>query len=183
VLCISKGKEHKKYEFGAKAAVAMTKTDCIIVGAKSFNSNVYDGDTLNDVLSQIKIVRGKAPERAFCDRGFRGRKRIGETDIVLPSSPSSGVSEYDKRKARKNFGRRSAIEPVIGHLKSSFRLARNYLKGASGDAVNLLLAAAAFNMKKWLNILTQGLFFALFFLCPLNRLKEGNLYLMPKTTF
>jgi hypothetical protein len=31
--------------------------------------------------------------------------------------------------------------------------------------------------------LTQGLFFALFFLCPLNRLKEGYLYLMPKTTF
>jgi IS5 family transposase len=35
VLCISKGKEHKKYEFGAKAALAMTKTSCILVGAKS----------------------------------------------------------------------------------------------------------------------------------------------------
>jgi hypothetical protein len=52
VLCISKGKEHKKYEFGAKAAIAKTKAGCIIVGAKSFSDNVYDGDTLNEVLSQ-----------------------------------------------------------------------------------------------------------------------------------
>jgi len=174
VLCISKGKEHKKYEFGAKAAIAMTKTACIIVGAKSFSSNVYDADTLNEVLSQIKAVHGKAPEKAFCDRGFRGRKRVADTDIVLPSPPASGVSEYDKRKARKNFGRRSAIEPVIGHMKKDFRLARNYLKGTTGDAINLLLAAAAFNMKKWLNILTQGLLLALFSLCALNHQKEAT---------
>jgi IS5 family transposase len=172
VLCISKGKEHKKYEFGSKAAIAMTKTRCIIVGAKKYSENVYDGDTLTEVLSQIKTMRGNAPERAFCDRGFRGRKRIGNTEIVLPSVPASNVSEYDKRKARKNFGRRSAIEPVIGHIKHDFRLARNYLKGSIGDAINLLLAAAAFNIKKWLNALALGLLFVLFFLYGLGRQKE-----------
>jgi IS5 family transposase len=125
VLCISKGKEHKKYEFGSKAAIAMTKTRCIIVGAKSFSRNVYDGDTLPELLSQINAVRGIAPETAFCDRGFRGRKQVGSTAIVLPNTPASNATAYAKRKARKNFGRRSAIEPVIGHLKSDFRLARN----------------------------------------------------------
>jgi IS5 family transposase len=171
VLCIAKGKEHKKYEFGAKAAIAMTKTTGIIVSAKSFTENVYDGDTLPEVLSQIKTVRGKAAEKAFCDRGFRGRKRVGETDIVLPSAPASGVSKHERRKARKDFGRRSAIEPVIGHVKNDFRMARNYLKGTIGDAINLLLAAAAFNMKKWLNALAQGLLFVLLFLCGLNHRK------------
>jgi len=165
VLCISKGKEHKKYEFGAKAAIAMTKTNCIIVGAKSFTNNVYDGDTLKEILPQIEAVRGKVPETSFCDRGFRGRKRVGETSIVIPGSPPSDASAHVKRKARKNFGRRSAIEPVIGHLKNDFRLARNYLKGTIGDAINLLLAAAAFNMKKWMNALAQGLLFPLLFLC------------------
>ena len=110
----------------------------------------------------------------FCDRGFRGRNRVGETEIVLPSAATSKASEYDKRKARKNFGRRSAIEPVIGHMKNDFRLARNYLKGTIGDTINLLLAAAAFNIKKWLNALAQGLFFALFFLCRLESQKECN---------
>jgi IS5 family transposase len=172
VLCISKGKEHKKYEFGAKAAIAMTKTNCIIVGAKNFTENVYDGDTLDEVLPQIERVRGKAPATAICDRGFRGRKRVGNTAIVLPDTPASGVSAYEKRKARKNFGRRSAVEPVIGHLKNGFRLARNYLKGSIGDAINLLLAATAFNMVKWMNALAQGLFFVLLFLCGLGRQKE-----------
>jgi len=168
VLCISKGKEHKKYEFGAKAAITMTKTGGIIVGAKSFSTNVYDGDTLSEVLSQIKAVRGLAPEKAYCDRGFRGRKQVGETAIVLPGTPPSGASDYSKRKARKNFGRRSAIEPVIGHLKNNFRMARNYLKGTIGDTINLLLAATAFNCKKWLNALAQGLLFAFLLLCGLS---------------
>jgi IS5 family transposase len=173
VLCISKGKEHKKYEFGAKAAIAMTKTCCIIVGAKSFTGNVYDGDTLKEILPQIEAVRGKVPETSFCDRGFRGRKRVGETRIVMPEAAPAKASEYDKRKARKNFGRRSAIEPVIGHLKHHFRLARNYLKGTIGDAINLLLAAAAFNCKKWLNALAQGLLFAFLFLFGLYRQQDA----------
>ena len=161
VCCISKGKEHKKYEFGSKAAIVMTKTHCIIVGAKSFR-NEYDGDTLKGVLEQIAAVRGHAPETAFCDRGFRGRKKVNGTAVVLPESPSPKATEHFKRKARTNFGRRSAIEPVIGHLKSDFRMARNYLKGTVGDAINLLLAAAAFNCRKWMKAVAEGLLIVLF---------------------
>ena len=177
VCCISKGKEHKKYEFGAKAAVVMTKTRCIIVGAKSFTRNEYDGNTLKDVLSHVAAIRGSAPKTAFCDRGFRGRKRVDDTAIELPESPSPKATEHFRRKARKNFGRRSAIEPVIGHLKNDFRLARNYLKGTVGDAINLLLAAAAFNCRKWMNAVTQGLLGVLFVLyatmCQRKELRPG----------
>jgi hypothetical protein len=70
-------------------------------------------------------------------------------------------------KPEKNFGRRGAIEPVTGHLKNDFRLARNYLKGAIGDAVNLLLAAAAFNCGKWMNAVAERLLFILFLLCTI----------------
>jgi IS5 family transposase len=161
VSCISKGKDHKKYEFGTKAAVVMTKARCIIVGVKSFSRNEYDGNTLKEALSQVTDIRGSSPETAFCDRGFRGRKKVGKTAIVLPESPSPKTSEYAKRKARKNFGRRSAIEPVIGHLKNDFRLACNYLKGTIGDAINLLLAAAAFNCRKWMKAVAENLFFVL----------------------
>ena len=174
VLCISKGKEHKKYEFGNKVAVAITKTSCIIVGVKSFKTNVYDGDTLDELLPQIKEIRGSAPRAAYCDRGFRGRKQVGETEIILPDAPSPKASQYEKSRARKNFRRRSAIEPVIGHLKKTFRLARNYLKGTIGDEINLLLAAAAFNFKKWMNAFAERLLFALFFLFGLSHKKEGK---------
>lgn len=161
VCCIAKGKEHKKYEFGAKAAIVMTKTNCIIVGAKNFRDE-YEGDTLKGVLAQVSAVREYAPEIAFCDRGFRGRKKVGSTAIVLPESPSPKTTEHFKRKARKNFGRRGAIEPIIGHLKSDFRLARNYLKGTIGDAINLLLAAAAFNCRKWMRDIAERVLIVLF---------------------
>ena len=171
VCCVSKGKERKKYEFGAKAAIVMTKTNCIIVGAMGFR-NEYDGDTLKGVLAQVVDIRGSAPEKAFCDRGFRGRKRVGGTAIVLPESPSSKTTEHFKRKARKNFGRRSAIEPVIGHLKNDFRLARNYLKGTIGDTINLLLAAAAFNCRKWMRAVAERLLFVLFTFCLATACKK-----------
>jgi IS5 family transposase len=177
VKCIAKGKEHKKYEFGSKAAIVVTKTTGVIVGAMNFSQNEYDGDTLKEVLPQVKRVRGKVATTALCDRGFRGRKQVGDTRIVLPGAPAPGATEHAKRKARKDFGRRSAIEPVIGHLKHGFRLARNFLKGTIGDALNLLLAAAAFNCKKWLNAWAKGLIFALLtllFLCGLNRHKIRN---------
>ncbi|MBR1495811.1 MAG: IS5 family transposase [Acidaminococcaceae bacterium] len=162
VSCICKGKAHKKYEFGSKAAVAMTKGSCVIVGVKSFTGNPYDGDTLQAVLGQIKQIRGTEAQHAFCDRGFRGRKQIGKTSIEIPDNGKTKATEYQKQKARKNFCRRSAIEPVIGHLKSDFRLTRNYLKGVIGDTLNLLLSAAAFNLCKWMRAKTHILHYFLF---------------------
>ena len=50
----------------------------------------------------------------------------------------------------ERFRRRAAIAPVISHLKHQDRLLRCCLKGFGGDQLNLLLAAAAWNLKKWL---------------------------------
>lgn len=59
-------------------------------------------------------------------------------------------TRHQKNKKRKQCRRRAAIEPIIGHLKSDYRMARNYLKGAVGDRINLLMAAVAWNLKQWL---------------------------------
>lgn len=48
------------------------------------------------------------------------------------------------------YKRRSAIEPIIGHLKSDCRMDRNRLKGKEGDRINALLAASGYNMRKLL---------------------------------
>lgn len=125
-------------------------------GVKSLSGNDYDGDTLKEVFPIVARVRGKVPETAFCDRGVRGRKRVGATSIVRPEIPLPAATEHAKRQARKNFGRRSAIEPVISHLKHDFRLTRNYLKGTICDAANLLLASAAFNCRKWMRVRPMG---------------------------
>jgi IS5 family transposase len=159
ILCISKGKAHKQYEFGRKASIAVTKTTGIIVGAMSFNENVYDGHTLPDVLEQCWEATGVCPSMAICDRGYRGLNQVGDTQILIPKPPKKKDTPYQRLKARLRFRRRAAIEPVIGHLKHDHRMARSYLKGAVGDAINLFMAAAAFNFRKWMRKI--GEFFAL----------------------
>ena len=150
VYCIAKGKEHKKYEFGSKASVAMTKTHGVIVAASAHEENIYDGHTLPEVLDLAEAVMAGRPSKAIVDRGYRGRKNIDGTDILVPQRPPAGQSRSTKEKMRKRFRRRAAIEPVISHLKHDYRLVRCFLKGHLGDAINLKLAAAAWNLNKWM---------------------------------
>lgn len=149
VCCISKGKEHKKYEFGNKASFAKTDTG-VIVAAVGFR-NEYDGHTLAPTLEQIKKNTGKVPKRAKVDRGYRGNKQIGETEILIPSKPKKSLSYYQRNKLSKTHKKRAGIEPVIGHLKADHRLNRNFYKGIVGDNINIMLAAAGFNFKRMMN--------------------------------
>ena len=59
---------------------------------------------------------------------------------------------------KRDFKRRAAIEPVIGHLKEHHRMGRNHLAHASGDAINAVLAAAGYNFRRLLAWLSSLLF-------------------------
>ena len=158
VYAITKGKDHKKYEYGTKASIVATKDSGVIVGVASHSKNEHDSKTLELALTSANQTRTTPIKEAICDRGYRGVKEVLGTIISIPGSSLKRDSEYQKKNKREKFKRRAAIEPIIGHLKSDFRLARNYLKGFIGDQINLLLAATAWNLKKWINIY----FFALF---------------------
>jgi IS5 family transposase len=150
VYCIGKGKDHKQYEYGNKVSVACTARSNLIVGVVSHELNLHDSHTLPEVLKHIEDSRGKAVKTAVCDRGYRGKKEVNGTRIMLPAKGLKRDSRYQRDKKRKQCKRRAAIEPIIGHLKSDFRLSRNFLKGVTGDEINLLMAATAWNLKKWL---------------------------------
>lgn len=149
VNCIAKGKAHKKYEFGRKGSVVMLRDSGVIVGAKSFEENLYDGDTLDAALWQVKQITGKSPESCLVDLGYRGRPQVMDTRIEMPKPISKNLSPYHRKKERMRRARRSAIEPVIGHLKNDYRMARCFLKGTMGADQNIMLAAAAWNLRKW----------------------------------
>jgi IS5 family transposase len=158
VYCLSKGKEHKKYEFGAKASVVVGKEHGVILGAYSLPENDYDGHTLGPALDQVQRLTGYRPQVAIADRGYRGRKYWGDTTLETPGVPKKSDSAYLRRKARARFRRRAAIEPRIGHLKSDFRLGRNFLRGEQGDAINLILSATASNLSLWMRLFWRALF-------------------------
>lgn len=149
VCCISKGKEHKKYEFGNKASFVKTDTG-VIVGAMGFR-NEYDGHTLEPALEQVKRLTNKTPKKAKVDRGYRGKKQLGETEIMIPSPPKKAMSYYQRKKLSNAHKKRAAIEPIIGHIKADHRLNRNFYKGMVGDNINIMLAAAGFNFKRMIN--------------------------------
>ena len=146
VQCISKGKEHKKYEFGNKVCIIRSATG-LILGAQSFR-NEYDGHTIAASLAQVERLTRRKIKILAGDRGYRGKKEVNGTQILIPDVPKPSDSRYQKRKKHKLFCKRAGIEPTIGHLKSDHRLGRNFYKGLAGDAVNILLAAAAYNFKR-----------------------------------
>jgi IS5 family transposase len=156
VQCISKGKDHKKYEFGNKVSILYTQNTGVIVGALSFE-NQYDGHTLDAALEQYNRLLDKPPASATADRGYRGKSKIGDTLIQIPKPFSQKLTQYQQQKQKKSFRRRAAIEPIIGHAKSDHRLARNFYKGEFGDAINVMLAAAGFNFKRMINIYKKNL--------------------------
>ncbi len=127
VYCIAKGKDHKPYEYGNKVSIATTATSHVIVGVVSHADNQHDSKTLPSVLTHVRESRGKDVKQAVCDRGYRGRKKVGDTGIILPGSPLKRDNLYQRDKKRKRCRRRAAIEPIIGHLKADFRLTRNFL--------------------------------------------------------
>jgi IS5 family transposase len=159
VECIAKGKIHKKYEFGVKVSVATTSRDNFVVGMQALPGNPFDGHTLGGALRQVSRLTGVVPERCFVDRGYRGHGV--EDSTVFISGQRRGVTAT----IRKELRRRSAVEPIIGHMKEDGKLGRNWLKGSLGDKINALLCGAGHNMRIILRKLRELLsFFTLFFL-------------------
>ena len=144
VECIAKGKAHKKYEFGVKVGIVSTSKESFVIGAKSLPGNPYDGHTLQACIEQAERVSGIQPKEAYTDRGYRGHGCTAMNLKVWIAGAKRGVTAAIHRKLK----RRNAVEPVIGHMKSDGRLARNFLKGIDGDAMNALLCGAGHNMRK-----------------------------------
>jgi len=148
VDCIGKGKARQPYEWGCKVSIAVTHEHGLVVGARSFAGNPFDGHTLAAQLEQTTILlqdQGVKPHTAVVDLGYRG------VDIDNPGVTIIHRGRYKTltKQQRRWLKRRQAIEPVIGHLKDDHGMRRCWLKGETGDALNAVLAAAGFNIK-WL---------------------------------
>ena len=147
VECISKGKAHKRYEFGCKVSMVTSARSNWILGIHTLHGNPYDGHTLEEALEQTERLVHWQPKVATVDLGYRGHKYQGTTEIQIVNYRTM---KSKTRSVRKWLKRRAAIEPIFGHLKSENRMSRNYLKGTEGDRVNALLCGCGFNFRKLL---------------------------------
>lgn len=148
VECISKGKAHKRYEFGVKVGMATTSQSNWVVGIQAFTGNPYDGHTLEATLEQMERLTGKSAKEAYVDKGYRGHGYKGSTQVYIVGTRRKKMT----RSIKKWLKRRNAIEPIFGHLKTDNRMSRNYLKGTEGDQINALLSGCGYNIRKLLAV-------------------------------
>jgi len=148
VECIGKGKARKPYEFGVKAAVVISHQTGLMVGARSFPGNPYDGHILSAVMEQTANLMQDVPAKVkqiVVDLGFRGVDTDNPGMEIIHRGKIKSLSRQQKTWLR----RRQAVEPAIGHLKSDHRMDRCWLQGAVGDALHAVSCAAGFNLR-WL---------------------------------
>lgn len=148
VECICKGKAHKRYEFGCKVSLVSTSRDNWVIGAQAHHHSPYDGHTLGASLDQATRLTGCSIKEVYCDRGYRGATKTAPPGVTvhLVGRKRKGLT----RSQKKWLKRRSAIEPIIGHLKGDHGMARNHLLGTEGDRINVLLCGSGFNLRKLL---------------------------------
>jgi IS5 family transposase len=154
VECIGKGKARAPWEFGVKVSVVTTNARApggqFVLHAAALPGNPYDGHTLRTVIEDTQRLTGREIERVYVDKGYRGHDAPNPRRVFI-SGQKRGVFGVIKRELR----RRSAVEPVIGHMKAEGHLDRCYLKGRAGDAANAVLTAAGYNFRRilaWLRI-------------------------------
>jgi IS5 family transposase len=186
VECISKGKARQPYEFGVKVSLAITEKQGLIVGARSFAGNPYDGHTLAGQLEQTNILLqdlpgAPKPKTVLADLGFRGV----DADVAPVHLIHRGKHKTLSTTPRKWLKRRQAIEPIIGHVKQDHGMQRCWLKGQTGDALHAVLCAAGYNLRWLLRAIARlGLAPVFFVLAWLGRLLNGlpQTSLAPRTT-
>jgi IS5 family transposase len=163
VECIGKGKASAPYEFGVKVSIVTTNARApggqFVLHAKALPGNPYDGHTLRDVIKDAQTLTGREIERTYVDKGYRGHDAENPRRVFI-SGQKRGVFGVIKRELK----RRSAIEPVIGHMKADGHLGRCYLKGRDGDAANATLSAVGYNLRlvlAWLRMLLRFILVAI----------------------
>jgi len=157
VECIGKGKLHKRYEFGVKVSIATPHKTNFVIGVRSLPGNPFDGHTLKNGLDQVERLTGIRPDKTYVDNGYRGHDET-QSDVFVARQAKSRKT----RSIRKAMKRRSAVEPLIGHLKNEGHLGRNFLKGAEGDHFNAVMSGVGYNLRA---ILKKLRLFLVYYFC------------------
>ena len=144
-----------------KVSLALTHKQGLIVGAKRFTGNPFDGHTLAAQIKQTNTLintTGKAIKEAYVDLGYRGVDADNPGVRVMHRGRIKSMTKLE----RKRLKRRQAVEPVIGHVKHDHRMIRCHLIGSLGDALHAIACAAGYNirwlMRAMLRLGLKGLF-------------------------
>ena len=126
----------------------------LMLGARTFPGNPYDGHILSAVLEQVTNLTQDLSvtiRQVIANLGLRGVDADNPDKQIIHRGKFKSLSPQQKGWLR----RRQAVEPAIGHLKSDHRIDRCWLQGALGDAVQSISCAAGYNLRWLLRAITR----------------------------
>ncbi len=100
---------------------------------------------------QAGRITGQKANENHVDRGYREHNYKCKSLVHI----AGRRKEKSKASIRKWLKRRSAVEAVIGYVKTDGRLYKNYLigKDRDNDNINVLHSGCGYNMRKHLRVL------------------------------
>ena len=102
-------------------------------------------------MMATRSARSSKPPRT--SPAARSSAPMSTRAIAVTKRQTRGASSFSGQKRgvfgviKRELRRRSAIEPVIGHMKTDGHLGRCYLKGREGDAANAVLTAVGHDLR------------------------------------
>ena len=156
VECIGNGKAHRSYGFGVKVVTTLKRSSggqFVACGGwailrRPHARHRHSGHGANDRQHH---------RAALTDAGYRGHNAPPSHRFKIYTA---GQKRLVTPQIKREFKRRAAVEPVIGHLKAKHRMGCNHLAHRAGDAINAMLTAVGYNfhiLLRWLSLLLRRL--------------------------
>lgn len=155
---IAKNKRGKRYEFGAKVSLS-ADSNHFIVGHQEYTENIADVKALDPAIEDWEKTFGDVPDELGADRGYHTKNFSDRASrikrLAIQAKGKNPHPDHNKAYFKRLQRKRNTIEAVIGHLKTDHRMNRCRYKGTVGDTLNVSLAVAAWNLRKWARQIKQ----------------------------
>ena len=141
--------EHRRFQFGYKLHAAMDQGSGLVRGAAVSPANVQEIDLATDLVQGDELA-------VYADRGYDGRRlhdhlaANGIANGVMRRRHGKGpLSQAEVARNHRLSLRRRPVEKLFGTLKRSYRLARVPYYNQARNAVALLIACFAYNLRRF----------------------------------
>ena len=156
VECFSKGKAHKKHEFGRAFQLARIGGNFIFVAACN-TIRMDDKKSIEPILAEHETLFGSgALETLSTDKGYYSKKNVkkaikhgvSKVGIQQPSVVEENIAQLSSEDVLDLYNRRSGIEPLIGHIKQGGQLGRSRMKSDETIKASGYASVLGFNLRQ-----------------------------------
>ncbi len=156
VACFSKGKPHKKYEFGRSFQIGRLAGNILFIG-KSDSTVMHDKRSLQLMLEEHgRLFEGNKVNSLATDKGYysernirrASKKKIAEIGVQVPCNTQLKDAQLSAEATERLRNRRAGIEPLIGHLKQGGQMGRSRMKKDQNVEASGYASVLGFNLKQ-----------------------------------